>query len=156
MKENLNLVKILKDAPKGTKIWSPICGDCILDKIDTRDTTVYAIYCLVVNDHSPVRFTANGKYTFCFDDGECVLFPSKENRDWSTFKVSKEHKHFEPYQKVLVKAWADSKTRRWVPVLYGYYDASKNMHFLSNFTWVEECGIIPYEGNEDKIGKVVE
>ena len=30
------------------------------------------------------------------------------------------------------------------------------MHFLENFTWVEECGIIPYEGNEDKIGKVVE
>ena len=156
MKENLNLVEILKDAPKGTKLWSPICGDCILDKIDTRDTTVYAIYCLVVNDHSLVRFTANGKYTFCFDDGECVLFPSKENRDWSAFKVLKKHKEFEPYQKVLVKAWVDSKTRRWVPINYGYYDASKNMHFLSNFTLVEDCGIIPYEGNEDKLGKVAE
>ena len=40
MNENLDLTKILKDAPKGTKLWSPICGDCVLDKIDTTDTTM--------------------------------------------------------------------------------------------------------------------
>jgi hypothetical protein len=155
MNKNLNLVDILKDAPKGTKLWSPICGDCILDKIYTRGTTInYAIHCLTVNDHTPVQFAANGKYTLCFDDGECVLFPSKENHDWSTFKVPNKHKHFEPYQKVLVKVWTDSKTHRWVPVNYGYYDASKNMHFLSNFTFVEDCGIIPYEGNENKLGTI--
>ena len=68
MEDKLNIAEILKDAPKGTKLWSPICGDCILDKIDTRDTTVnYAIHCLTVNDHSPVQFTANGKYTFLPD-----------------------------------------------------------------------------------------
>lgn len=157
MNKNLNLVDILKDAPKGTKLWSPICGDCILDKIYTRGTTInYAIHCLTVNDHTPVQFAANGKYTLCFDDGECVLFPSKENHDWSTFKVPNKHKHFEPYQKVLVKVWTDSKTRRWVPINYGYYDASKNMHFLSNFTFVEDCGIIPYEGNENKLGTIAD
>ena len=155
MNEILNLVEILKDAPKGTKLWSPICGECELDKIDTRDTVCnYAIYCLAVNDHSPVRFAANGKYTLCYDDGECVLFPSKENRDWSTFKVSKEHKHFEPYQKVLVKKYCDDKYM-WFPDYYCFYDISSNIHYILGTGWAKDEDIIPYEGNEDKVGKVV-
>lgn len=32
MNENLNLVKILKDAPMDTKLYSPICGECELFK----------------------------------------------------------------------------------------------------------------------------
>ena len=157
MKENLNLVEILKDAPKSTKLWSPICGDCILDKIDTRDTTVYAIYCLDVNNHSPVRFTANGKYTFCFDDGECVLFPSKENRDWSTFKVSKEHKHFEPYQKVLILRELVSKFGEkavWMADEYSHYDEDLELHYTTKDYGFDDDKIMPYEGNEDKVGTI--
>lgn len=33
MNKNLDLTEILKDAPKGTKLWSPICGECELSKI---------------------------------------------------------------------------------------------------------------------------
>lgn len=156
MKENLNLVKILKDAPKGTKLWSPICGDCILDKIDTRDTTVnYAIYCLTVNDHSPVQFAANGKYTLCFDDAECVLFPSKENRDWSTFKVPNTRKHFEPFQKVLCATDNDFGHEVWAADFYSHYDEAPCKHYLiSGFVGTDD-EIIPFEGNEDKLGTIV-
>lgn len=149
MNDNLNLVEILKDAPKGTKLWSSICGECKIVEI-ARD-----IKCEALEDGCCWKFRSDGSFAI-YKDAECVLFPSKENRNWSTFKVPKKHKEFEPYQKVLVKAWVDSKTRRWVPINYGYYDASKNMHFLSNFTLVEDCGIIPYEGNENKLGEVVE
>ena len=31
-------------------------------------------------------FLKNGS-CYGFDNGECILFPSKDNRDWSTFKV---------------------------------------------------------------------
>jgi len=159
MNENINLVEILRDAPKGTKLWSPICGDCILDKIDTRDTTVnYAIHCLTVNDHSPVQFTANGKYTFCFDNGECVLFPSKENRDWSTFKVPKKHKHFEPFQKVLCII-NDNDCKIWAADFYSHYDEDKKQHYLVSGVIVKDDDdneIVPYGGNEGKLGKQVE
>lgn len=157
MNENLNLIEILKNVPKGTKLWSPICGDCILDKIDTRDTTVnYAIYCLTVNDHSPVQFTANGKYTFCFDDGECVLFPSKENRDWSTFKVTEKHKRFEPFEKVLVKAFREGQLI-WMATFYSHYNKAACQHLLvGGFTRDDDDDIIPYEGNEDMVGKKAE
>lgn len=156
MNEDINLVEILKDAPKGTKLWSPICGDCILDKIETTDTTTnYAIYCLDVNDHSPVQFTANGKYTLCFNDGECVLFPSKENRDWSTFEAPKQHKHLEPFQKILVKIWYDSKSI-WMADFYSHYDEVTGRHYLVSGLMREDDDILPYKGNEDKLGKTVE
>ena len=156
MNENLNLIEILKDAPKGTKLWSPICGDCILDKIDTRDTTVnYAIYCLTVNDHSPVHFTANGKYTLCFDDGECVLFPSKENRDWSTFKTLWMHKHFELGQKVLVP-YHDGDIYKWRLTFYSHYDEDIKQHFTTDAMGFLDEEVIAYKGNEDKLGKAVE
>ena len=152
MNENLDLVKILKNVPKGTKLWSPICGVCELFTVNVA-YGAFPIVCIGIDDGLEWHFKANG--TFTNNTGvECLLFPSRENRDWSTFKVPNKHKHFEPYQKVLVKVWTDSKTRRWVPINYGYYDASKNMHFLSNFTFVEDCGIIPYEGNENKLGTI--
>ena len=158
MNENINIAEILKDAPKGTKLWSPICGDCILDKIETTDTTAnYAIFCLVVSDHSPVCFTSDGKYTLCFDDGECVLFPSKENRDWSTFKVPKKHKHFEPFQKVLCAVPTEFGYEVWNADIYSHYDEFNRKHFLiSGFVKKDDDDVIPYEGNEDKLGKTVE
>ena len=33
MNENLNLIEKLKNVPKGTKLWSPICGDCYFQRI---------------------------------------------------------------------------------------------------------------------------
>lgn len=156
MNENLNLVEILKDAPKGTKLWSPICGECILDKIDTRDTTVnYAIFCLTVNDHSPVQFAANGKYTLCFDDGECVLFPSKDNRDWSTFKAPKPNKQFEPFQKVLCAFVHEFGYEVWFADFYSHYDDSTRKHYLISGYVADDEELIPYEGNEHKLGKLV-
>lgn len=155
MNENINLIDILKDAPKGTKLWSPICGDCILDKIETTDTTAnYAIFCLVVSDHSPVRFTSDGKYTLCFDDGECVLFPSKENRDWSTFRASWKHKHFEPGQKVLVP-YCDGTIYKWRLAFYSHYDESTKHHMTTDAMCFSDEDVIAFKGNEDKLGKPV-
>ena len=151
----MNIVEILKNIPKGTRLWSPVCGDCILDKIETTDTTInYAIHCLTVNDHTPVHFAANGKYTLCFDDGECMLFPSKENRDWSTFKVPKKHKEFKPFERVLVREWCDCKSV-WTASLYSHYDDSLDRHCLLGSEHVEDDRIIPYEGNENKLGNII-
>ena len=148
--KDLNLIEVLKSVSRGAKLWSPYCGECSFDGI--RYDNELCIRC--VHGNEVLNFFSDGRLS---KDGECMLFPSKDNRNWSTFKVlTKSHKQFKPFQKVLVKDWADSKTRRWVPVNYGYYDASKNMHFLSNFTFVEDCGIIPYEGNENKLGTIAD
>lgn len=78
MKKELNIAAILKDKPAGTKLWSPVFGDCTLDRITSEDSLIWAYN----TDRVLETFYPNGKYD---KRGECVIFPSKEMRDWSKF-----------------------------------------------------------------------
>ena len=81
MNENIDLTKILKDCPKGWKLYSTIFGEVKFNKIEERHkypivfTTIYGNKC---------ETTAEGKHQLHFD-GECTLFPSQDQRDWSKF-----------------------------------------------------------------------
>lgn len=84
MNENLNLVQILKDCPIGTKLYSPIYGDVeFMEVIQAVDE--YPILIRLNND-STDEFTKEGRLFKDFD-GECMLFPSREQRDWGKFKL---------------------------------------------------------------------
>ena len=61
-------------------------------------------------------------------------------------------KEFKPFQQVLVKRWHDCRSL-WVASLYSHYDASIDRNYVLGFKWVEDKEIIPYRGNEDKLGK---
>ena len=157
MNENLNLIEKLKNVPKGTKLWSPICGECIFDNIDMK--SVFAIRCLGVsnytNEPSSVYFTTDGRYRTDFDGSKCVLFPSEYNHDWSTFKVPKKHKEFKPFQKVLRRTRDGNDNVIWTADFYSHYDESSMKHFLTSGYMANDSIIIPYDGNEDKLGKIV-
>ena len=101
MNENLNLVEILKDCPSGTKLYSPALGE--VDFVDILEDCTYNIR--VKGECGTFHFTPQGKL-FNTEQGECILFPSKDQRDWSKFKP-KQHK-FDPntlrvFDKVLVR-----------------------------------------------------
>ena len=82
MNEKLNLVEILKDCPKGTRLYSVIHGNVFFSKIDKDQ-----ICPIVVKwDGTTVVFTPDGKL-FPEHRGECTLFPSREQRDWYKFKT---------------------------------------------------------------------
>lgn len=83
MKEKINIAKILKDKPRGTKLYSSACGKCELKEADDKIFKV-SFY------SSKSGFMIGGEGTFdkngnLYDDGECIVFPSKEMRDWSKF-----------------------------------------------------------------------
>ena len=84
MNENINLVKILRHVPKGTKLWSPIWDAVSFEGIDETDPR--PIQCRKVNGDGNFSIRSDGRLTF-YKDAECILFPSKENRDWSKFEV---------------------------------------------------------------------
>lgn len=84
MEQKLNLVEILKTTPKGTKLYSPIYGTVRFERL-RDDSDGFPIYVRRADD-ALVPLTEEGKFALSFD-GECVLFPSKDNRDWSNFKV---------------------------------------------------------------------
>ena len=105
MNENLNLVEILKDCPEGTKLYSPIIGEVEFKRIKYSE---YPIVTCSTNGNRILLFTKEGLF---FSEGECImLFPSKDQRDWSKFKIKKpkfDPKTLQPFDKVLVKYLKD-------------------------------------------------
>lgn len=72
-------------------------------------------------------------------------------------KEKNTHRTFKPFQKVLVKVTNDDDNRVWVAAIYSHYNESKCRHYFSNLQWTDDdSGIIPFEGNEDKLGQIVE
>ena len=85
--EKLNLVEILKDCPKGTKLYSPALGECALEKvIDNSDYPIKVTYKIINNDTRFDYFTKYGYLLINKPDAECMLFPSKEQRDWNKWQ----------------------------------------------------------------------
>ena len=87
MDAKINIAKILKDKPQGTKLYSSACGKCELKEADDKSFKV-SFY------SSKFGFMNGGEGTFdkngnLYDDGECIIFPSKEMRDWSKFAWKK-------------------------------------------------------------------
>ena len=105
MNEKLNLVAILKDCPKGTKLYSPVWGEVDFEKI-----LGHPYYAISINTISGNKcLTKEGCYIIA-DDTECIIFPSKDQRDWSKFKIKKpkfDPKTLQPFDKVLVKYLKD-------------------------------------------------
>ena len=116
MNENINLCQILKDCPKGTKLWSPIWGDITFETIDAFNSLVYVL------KHKGVHIILNnGKFDA---DGECIIFPSKDQRDWSKFKAPIKRfnpEEFKPFDKVLLRI---DERDIWQPDFFGYKDGN--------------------------------
>jgi hypothetical protein len=84
MENKINIAEILRDMPKGTKLYSLMFGECNLDEVCTSDRKAYPIILLTSVD-TLVGFTKNGHYIDGFEDAECLLFPSDRMRSWSKF-----------------------------------------------------------------------
>ena len=105
MNENIDLTKILKDCPKGWTFYSTILGNVEFQKIEVDKPLPIVVNTKACYD---VYYKENGYFLENFD-GECTLFPSKEQRDWSKFtapwykKEKFDPKTLKPFDKVLVK-----------------------------------------------------
>ena len=80
MEKEINIAEILKNKPKGTKLYSPICGEVTFDKIE-RDLGHDTIF-VTTPAQAHHTFMEDGKYE---RNGECLLFPSKEMQSWAKF-----------------------------------------------------------------------
>lgn len=73
----MNIANILKNCPEGMELYSSVCGEVIFIRVGSNNTIT------VRESNGALRyFLPDGKYT---GNGECVLFPSKEQRDWNKF-----------------------------------------------------------------------
>ena len=119
MNEKINIVEILKDAPKGTKLYSPLLGEVKLLKIDEGYSHPIVIY--IDDDEQKIGFFCeDGRYNNNVKVQECMLFPSKNNRDWSNFNPKKKKFNpntLQPFDRVLAR---DCYYNEWICSIFSH------------------------------------
>ena len=147
MNENIDLTKILKDCPKGTKFYTSIWGEVTFIEIKKDKNCLYPI-CIDTNTSSIcTSLTKDGRYLINRTGTECILFPSKEQRDWSKFtapwykKGRFDPKTLKPFDKVLARI--DNQSF-WCCELFSFIDYIANIVKCCG-TYYDYC--IPY--NDD-------
>ena len=143
MNENLDLTKILKDCPIGWKFYSTIFEevefigieeDRYQIKFEAEDGEIYSV-------------TSNGRHRYEYN-GECTLFPSKDQRDWSKFtapwlkKEKFDPKTLKPFDKVLVRVF---RHHVWKVDFYSHKGQRKEFPYICVGNTYKYC--IPY--NDD-------
>ena len=142
MDENIDLTKILKDCPKGWKLYSPLCGEVKFDSI--TENSEFPI--TVLNENMGIYLTREGTYCTGIEEAECILFPSKDQRDWSKFtapwykKDKFDPKTLKAFDRVLVR---HECYHRWRCEFYSYiHDDNGSYPYVAISGAYKRC--IPY------------
>ena len=102
--QKLNLCEILKNCPQGETFWSPLLGDVKFYNVNQRDNVIY------VTTKALITWKINADGTITIDDitsEEVMLYPSREQRDWTKVKYEKKER-FDPktlkaFDRVIVR-----------------------------------------------------
>ena len=84
MENKINIAEILRDMPKGTKLYSPLFGKCELIGVDNSKYPI-VIKTQSTDDTVPKGLMKDGRRFGRDEAAECLLFPSAKMRDWSKF-----------------------------------------------------------------------
>lgn len=129
--KDFDIYEILKGAPVGTPLYTPMCGNVLLSYLATNKEAGEAIW---TNDkNGEYSFNKNGRW---MEGGEVMLFPSKKMRDWSKLAWKKGD--------VLV-----NKDRN-VHIIFEKFedDAYKNFHG-QYYLWEEGGSMVSFEEDEN-------
>ena len=142
MNENLDLTKILKNCPKGTKFYSPVWGEVSFYKIHEEE-----LYIIEISTINGYKYLTKEGYYINVDGAECILFPSKDQRDWSKFTapwIKKERfdpKTLKPFDRVLVR---NTRTEKWRCEHFSYFNEGNDCPYV---TFISYKFCVPY--NDD-------
>lgn len=144
--QKLNLCEVLKDCPTGTVFYSTLHGKVNFVGIDEEKHPIIFMF-----TDKGVEFTSRvsseGKYLYS-TIGECILFPSKDQRDWSKFNapwLKKERfnpKTLKPFDKVLVRVFGH---HIWKVDFYSHKGQGREFPYICVDNTYKYC--IPY--NDD-------
>ena len=117
MNENLDLCKILKDCPIGTKLYSTLLGDVYLREVDQTNEKI--VVALGTHGSCTWTFYKGGNYfPFC---KVCLLFPSKDQLDWRKLRRCRI---------TMTKGWPPELPLRRLKHAIGMRGCSSMRHFF--------------------------
>ena len=136
----MNISEILKRLPIGTKIYSVLHGREV-ELVKVEEGASKPIY---IKEHptsmSMESFYPDGSF---WKGGECVLFPSKDERKWEKISFG-----LKPFDRVLAK---ETKDDYWDIDFFSSYTCKEEQPYRCLMGNYEYC--IPFEGNEKYLGK---
>lgn len=152
MNENIDLTKILKDCPKGWKFWSPIFGEVEFER-NYENNNFFNVS--LVEDGTEWSFVYDATiFLGNIKSREIMLYPSKEQRDWSKFtapwykKDKFDPSTLKPFDKVLVQI---SRDDIWSIDFFSYYNDEYKKCICTGLVHYFYC--IPYnDETKDLVG----
>mgnify|MGYP003455578347 CR=1 FL=1 len=143
MKELVNIDGHLMQANiYGAIVYCTLMGECFVESVN-------------INDCFRARLVQTRESKKCIEcdeygrpagdiDAECCVFPSRDNRDWSTFDATPRYdiSELKPFDKVLVRCTDGTFVHKtWLPNFYSKYNSDERLHqcLFGNFN---EC--VPY------------
>ena len=153
MSKDIDLTEILKNCPWGEKFYSYIFGEDTYFmgvssyKSDGRPICIYGKYgegenfCLSRKGHA-----------YADNYGECCIFPSKDQRDWSKFTapwVTKENEKFDPptlkaFDKVIARKDSEDS---WNIDFFSCFKSKEIPFCLGGI----KCAVIPYDDDTEHL-----
>ena len=130
----------LSKAPKGFKLYSPLCGECTLESVN--DSHVF----VMSQDENLFAFDEEGRR---YESGECLLFPSKDTRDWDNFYIGDELvvNDFKPFDKVVTR---DGEDYEWVADFFSHYTETIDQPYATvGNVYRKEC--LPFNEETEKL-----
>ena len=125
----IDIAEKLKNVPKGTKLYSPMFGECVFCSINSFKD-------ILVEYKEGINCTFNlyGQFN---SNGECILFPSKENKDWNNFYFKVEtFYNFKPFDKVIVR---ELITSAWKTDFFSHYNEDSAFPYVCVSGEYKEC-----------------
>ena len=136
MKNKINVANLLKDMPKGTKLYDLLYNiDVELDTISTTDTET-VVWCTNETDNNTTCHRGYSEFGTVrgYPDGLQILLPSKEMRDWRKFNWKKGdvlvNKDGDVY--IIFERFADDTYCSFVGKYYLWKENNDTEHFYKN------------------------
>lgn len=128
--KDIDIYEILEDVSEGSKLYTPMCGVVELRSLQDDKEAPEAIITLDKNS-AEYTFNKNGKYV---KEGEVLLFPSNEMRDWSKF-----------FKKGDILVHKDGNVHI---IFEGFEDETYRTFHGKNYLWENEGSAKNFEENE--------
>lgn len=144
MNENINLVELLKDCPKGTRMYSSVFGkDTFLVDVNLYKGNPLPITICGKHEFQEFHLSTYG-HPFADAYGECCLWPSEDQRDWSKWQCPKpkfDPKTLQPFDRVLVR---NHHLDNWCCTFFSHHSkAETDFKFIAIDETAIKC-CIPY------------
>lgn len=137
-----NIAELLKNAPKGMKLYSPLLGEVEFAEVMDTDYVPIRVMCGTIGE----RFDEFGRYKGNeYPNAECLLFPSKDCRTWEGWKASKPHYDIAKFYAGMPVLVRDDYDEEWNYLLFSHYRKKVTDHFFAGGSPWFQC--IPY--NDD-------